>query len=58
MPRIRRKNIDEQLWARVDRRGDDECWMYIGQLNKTRDQGIVGTYLRVGATVRRILRDH
>lgn len=33
MPRIRRKNIDEQFWARVDCRGADECWTYVGQLN-------------------------
>lgn len=32
MPRIRRKNLQEQFWARFERRGDDECWPWTGQL--------------------------
>lgn len=29
-----RSGIWSQFWARVERRGDDECWNYVGGLSK------------------------
>jgi hypothetical protein len=36
MPRIRRKNIDSQFWARIDQRGENECWPFNGSLSHKR----------------------
>lgn len=34
MPRKFQRNIQRTFWARIDRRGDDECWPWLGYRNK------------------------
>lgn len=30
MPRLGQRNITRTFWSRIDRRGDDECWPWLG----------------------------
>lgn len=33
-PGYERRPLEERFWERVDRRGDDECWPWVGSVSK------------------------
>jgi hypothetical protein len=48
---FQRRNIESQFWARIDRRGDDECWAFLGSKSH---KGYGAGWFRVNGVVYRV----